>query len=38
MLRSMETEVIAMAANLFNGPVTARGTMTSGGTESLLMV
>ena len=35
-LRRFEAEVLAMAADLFNGP-TARGSMTSGGTESILM-
>lgn len=36
-LRRMETEVIDMAATLFNGPDTTVGSMTSGGTESLLL-
>ncbi|HYO72498.1 MAG TPA: aminotransferase class V-fold PLP-dependent enzyme [Archangium sp.] len=35
-LRRFEAEVLAIAADLFHGP-TAAGTMTSGGTESILM-
>ena len=35
-LRQFEAEVCAIAADLFHGP-TAAGTMTSGGSESLLM-
>ncbi|HEX5750600.1 MAG TPA: aspartate aminotransferase family protein [Archangium sp.] len=35
-LRRFEAEVLAIAAELFHGP-TAAGTMTSGGTESILM-
>jgi glutamate/tyrosine decarboxylase-like PLP-dependent enzyme len=33
----MEREVVEMSAHLFNGPKTACGTMSSGGTESLLL-
>lgn len=36
-LRRMETEVVDMAADLFNGPASTVGSMTSGGTESLLL-
>lgn len=36
-LRRMEAEVVRMAANLFHGGPSAVGTMTSGGTESILM-
>ncbi|EFA77235.1 sphingosine-1-phosphate lyase [Heterostelium album PN500] len=36
-LRRMEVEVVQMIINLLNGGESARGTMTSGGTESLLM-
>lgn len=36
-LRQMENEVIGMTANLLNGPKTAAGSMTSGGTESILL-
>ena len=36
-LRKMEAEVLDMTIDLFNGPSTARGSMTSGGTESILM-
>ena len=32
-----ENEVVKMAASLFHGDSNVRGTMTSGGTESLLM-
>src|SRR6185295_15246552 len=35
-LRKFEAEVCAMTANMFNGPEAA-GSMTSGGTESVLM-
>jgi len=37
-LRNMEIELVAMAANLFNGPIECVGQMTSCGTESLLMM
>ncbi|MBI5963000.1 MAG: aspartate aminotransferase family protein, partial [Chloroflexi bacterium] len=36
-LRKFETEIIAMAASLLGGDDHAAGTVTSGGTESLLM-
>jgi glutamate/tyrosine decarboxylase-like PLP-dependent enzyme len=36
-LRKYETEVVSMAAHLLNGGDTACGTLTSGGTESILM-
>ncbi|MBX5483926.1 MAG: aspartate aminotransferase family protein [Myxococcaceae bacterium] len=36
-LRRFETEVVAMAADLFHGGTEAAGTMTSGGSESILM-
>ncbi|MEM9823266.1 MAG: aminotransferase class V-fold PLP-dependent enzyme, partial [Bacteroidota bacterium] len=36
-LRRMETEVIKMAADLFGGDQQIRGSLTSGGTESILM-
>ena len=36
-LKRMETEVVQMAAGMLNGGEDAVGTMTSGGTESLLM-
>ena len=36
-LKRMEEEVIAMALDLFHGPETAAGNMTSGGTESIVM-
>jgi len=36
-LRQMECEVISMAANLFHGDEQVAGTMTSGGTESIMM-
>ena len=36
-LRKFEAEVIAMCASLLGGDESATGTMTSGGTESLLM-
>ncbi len=36
-LRSMETEVVAMTADLLHGGDGAGGAMTSGGTESILM-
>ncbi len=36
-LRQLEAEVVSMAANLLGGGAAAAGTMTSGGTESILM-
>ncbi len=36
-LRQMETEVVAMAADLLHGNEATVGSMTSGGTESILM-
>lgn len=36
-LRKMEADVVAMALSLLNGPEGAAGTMTSGGSESLLL-
>jgi len=36
-LRRFESDVVSMAAGLFHGPDGAAGTMTSGGSESLLM-
>jgi glutamate/tyrosine decarboxylase-like PLP-dependent enzyme len=36
-LKQMEAEVVRMTARMLNGPEDAVGTMTSGGTESLLM-
>jgi len=36
-IRKMEAEVVRMTAKLFNGGDTAVGTMTSGGSESLLL-
>ncbi len=36
-LKRMEYEVVQMTAAMLNGPDTAVGTMTSGGTESLLL-
>lgn len=37
-IRKMESEVVRMAINLFRGDDNCCGTMTSGGTESLVMV
>ena len=37
-LKRMETEVVQMCADLFHGPASTVGTMTSGGTESLLLM
>jgi sphinganine-1-phosphate aldolase len=37
-VRKMEADVVRMAANLFNGDDEVVGTMTTGGTESLLLV
>ena len=36
-LKRMEAEVVQMTANMLHGPESAVGTMTSGGTESILM-
>ncbi len=36
-LKKMEADVVAMSADLFNGPPGAVGTLTSGGTESILL-
>jgi sphinganine-1-phosphate aldolase len=36
-LRRLEVEVVSMAGKLFNGPDGVCGTMTSGGTESIMM-
>lgn len=36
-LRRMETEVVSIAATLLGGDADAAGTMTSGGTESIMM-
>ena len=36
-LKRMESEVVQMTASMLHGPDSAVGTMTSGGTESLLM-
>lgn len=36
-LRRMECEVVSMAAGLFHGDADVAGTMTSGGTESIMM-
>ncbi|MCO5249646.1 MAG: aspartate aminotransferase family protein [Chitinophagales bacterium] len=36
-LRKMETEVIGMTADMLNGDENTTGTMTSGGTESIMM-
>jgi sphinganine-1-phosphate aldolase len=36
-LKRMEAEVVQMTASMFHGPPEAVGTMTSGGTESILM-
>jgi glutamate/tyrosine decarboxylase-like PLP-dependent enzyme len=36
-LKRMETEVVQMTASMLHGPETAVGTMTTGGTESVLM-
>ncbi len=35
-LKQMEREIVEMAAGLFNGPASCVGTVTSGGTESIL--
>lgn len=36
-LKKMEAEVVAMSASMLHGPDTTVGTMTTGGTESILM-
>ncbi len=36
-LKGMEAEVVRMTANMLNGPADTVGTMTSGGTESILL-
>ncbi|KAJ3101499.1 hypothetical protein HDU97_001314 [Phlyctochytrium planicorne] len=36
-IRRMESEVVSMVLNMYNAPSTACGSVTSGGTESLLM-
>lgn len=36
-VRQMESDIVSMTADLFNGPQTACGTLTTGGTESLIM-
>ncbi|KAJ3016960.1 hypothetical protein HKX48_003786 [Thoreauomyces humboldtii] len=36
-IRKMEAEVVSMVLRMYNGPETACGSVTSGGTESLLM-
>ena len=36
-LKRMETDVVQMTASLLNGPESTVGTMTSGGTESILL-
>lgn len=36
-LKQLESEVVQMTASMLNGPTDAVGTMTSGGTESILM-
>lgn len=36
-LRRLENEVVAMVADMVNAPASARGTVTTGGTESILM-
>src|SRR5690554_5179442 len=36
-LRKMESEVVGMTASLLNGDESVTGTMTSGGTESIMM-
>lgn len=36
-VRKMEAECVAMVLNMYNAPTTGCGTMTSGGTESILM-
>ena len=36
-LKRMETEVVAMAIDLLNGPVEGTGNITSGGTESIIL-
>lgn len=36
-IRRMEAESVAMVLNMYNAPATGCGTMTSGGTESIVM-
>lgn len=36
-IRRMEAESVAMVLSMYNAPATGCGTMTSGGTESILM-
>uniref|UniRef100_A0AC35FZQ8 Sphingosine-1-phosphate lyase n=1 Tax=Panagrolaimus sp. PS1159 TaxID=55785 RepID=A0AC35FZQ8_9BILA len=36
-VRKMEAEIVRMAANLFHGPPEACGTVSSGGTESIML-
>ena len=36
-LKRMESQVVSMSASLLNGPASATGTMTSGGTESIML-
>lgn len=36
-LKAMESQVVSMAASMLNAPAEAVGTMTSGGTESILL-
>mmetsp|Transcript_32831 Transcript_32831/g.57364 ORF Transcript_32831/g.57364 Transcript_32831/m.57364 type:complete len:524 (+) Transcript_32831:2317-3888(+) len=36
-VRQMESEIVAMTADLFHGTATTCGTLTTGGTESLIM-
>ena len=36
-LKRMETEVVAMALDLLNGPTSGTGNITSGGTESIIL-
>ena len=36
-VRKMESEIVSMGLNLFHAPVGAAGSVTSGGTESILM-
>lgn len=36
-LRQMEVEVVRMACNMFNGPPSSAGCVTTGGTESILL-
>lgn len=36
-LKVMDTEIVSMSLKLMNAPSSARGNLTSGGTESILM-